>query len=363
MKKIVLALCCACLLWAFAGCAPAPDGASVGGNPKDRPAASEPPGEATAEPASGADENAPDTAPGEGTGMTPERMEEIYSLMIACSYEEYVGMGGREWHALPAAEKTAFIENLLLLADSLGADTSGRDLPAMVDSFDTWHYADEDEAGYGASLWTTGARMLDIPDFSYYQSVYSYKKALEAGEIAPLPDPLIPLADSFEPQRYVDLYLLCLGGDHQIANITREWATKESSFMYSGSIDAFEADGFEGSRSFSYSGSDGVLGRMDIGNSTDALPVLAAIGATSADGTLLHDPIDFYAVSLWEAPQLYILSKDESGTVHIAMLSFNRQSDAYEWDGNLYVTNDLCCFSRDGNFCYVDENGTLQTLP
>lgn len=174
---------------------------------------------------------------------------------------------------------------------------------------------------------------------------------------------ILAVADDPTVEYYVGSYLLCVGEGHNIVQMTRDWTLEESWFVQSGSLTPISTgDIFEDiSVSYSVGGEYGVFTEASFSNS-DLLPVLDAIGALDADGSMRTEQIQICAKSSFDAPILFVLTQDYDGLITFAALWYNELDGEYVWDGWLYETTEHCCFDQDGNFCYIDEYGVFQMI-
>ncbi|MDL2238230.1 hypothetical protein LJC56_10480, partial [Christensenellaceae bacterium OttesenSCG-928-K19] len=281
--------------------------------------------------------------------MSAELAVEIYALMQSCNYEIYWSAFAEDWAAYSDEERDQAAADILNFARAVNVDIQ-QDAAGFREELDQ-----ADISSY--CLWSVGCDMLNVPDQDFYTDVYLYQQAIDMGLITPAPDAVLETADSLLAVGGGYSPLLCLGRNHELHSITMEWATKEDFFAFSSYISPMD----DVDQSFYCSGENGVIQELTLGD-LDLLPLLAEIGATDASGTIVHDPIHFYAVNMFNAPQVFILSKDESGTVHINVLLYDQASGEYAWDGQTYLTNELCCFSNENVFYYMDESGILQPL-
>lgn len=89
------------------------------------------------------------------------------------------------------------------------------------------------------------------------------------------------------------------------------------------------------------------------------MELFVKMGATTSSGEIISDPIQFVAKSEWDAPQVYILSKDEQGIVQIAKLSYNANTEQYELEGEIAITGEMCGLSEAGDLFYMSISGNV----
>jgi len=294
--------------------------------------------------------------------FTEELIYEIYSIMNSHSFEKYRSVidGEETWNSYSDAEKTALFETFSSMAKELGLSFSN--------SESQWRENMDEDCGY-YSLWAGAFISLSINGdvqsrLSNFSSIFNYVRGLEDGKYSPLHPEILAAADSLTVEYYIGSYLLCVGGIHNISQITYKAMTHEEGIYYeSGGITAVDgADIFSDDHlSYYISGGNGVIESVSFGE-TEFVPVLRAVGAIDGDGLMLNDQIQISAISEFNAPVLYVHTQDGNGLITVAAVRYNQNAGAYEWDGEMFNTSERTCFTKDGVFCYIDENGKLQKV-
>ncbi len=289
--------------------------------------------------------------------MTPERAEAIFTAFAVNSYEDYVELSEEAWQAISADERTAMYEKFSAIAEEIGLKVSKSEsewLASMDWNIDTSNL-------FLCALMSLGYN--NTAEMTYLQSVYSYQKGVYDGKYMPLPDEILAVADNLRVEYNSGSYLLCVGGDHNIEQVTYEWTTQEESFYTSGSVTAVKTDDIFTNVKVPYSinGQNGVFANAKFGE-TDFLPIFKGIGAIDDNGAFLTEQIDICAVNVFDAEILYVLSREELGIITIAVVEFDEAESKYVWDGQTFTARDRCCLNRDNEFCYVDLEGSLQNL-
>ena len=289
--------------------------------------------------------------------MTPERAEAIFTAFAVNSYEDYMDLREEAWQAMSADERTAMYEEFSAIAPEMGLTVSKSEsewLESMDWNIDTYNL-------FLCALMSLGSN--NSAELTYLQSVYSYEKGIYDGKYGPLPDELLAVADNLRVEYHSGSYLLCVGGDHNIQQMTYEWTTQEESFYASGSVTAVKTDDIftDMKASYSINGENGIFKSAKFA-STDFLPIFQGIGAIDESGAFLTEQIDICAVNVFDAEILYVLSREDIGIITIAVAVFDEAQEQYVWDGQTYMARDRCCFNRDNEFCYVDLDGNLQNL-
>lgn len=289
--------------------------------------------------------------------MTAERAEKIYLAFANNSYEDYVDLSQEAWEAKNAGERTEMYEKFSAIAKEIGLKVSKSE-SEWLESMD-WNID-----MYNLFLCSLVSLDVDNADqIQYLQSLYSYKKGLLNEKYEALDEKILAAADNLRVEYNLGTYLLCVGGDHNIEQMTYEWTTEEESFAASGSVTAVKTDDIFTNVKVSYSinGQKGIFKTVQFA-STDLRPVFEGIGAIDANGAFLTEQIDICAVNVFDAEILYILSKEELGIVTIAVVEFDESQNEYVWDGQSFTARDRCCFNKDNEFCYIDLDGNLQNL-
>lgn len=289
--------------------------------------------------------------------MTAERAEAIYVAFADNSYEDYLELGQEAWDAKTAEERTAMYKEFCVIAEQIGLKVS-RNESEWLESMD-WNIE-------MYNLFLCALVSLDLDNdtqIKYLQSVYSYGKGVHDGKFEPLDENILAVADNLRVEYNLGTYLLCVGGDHSIEQITYEWTTQEESFAASGSVKVVVTDDTFADTSVSYSinGQNGVFETAKFGT-TDFLPIFKGIGAIDENNAFLAEQIDICAVNVFDAEILYVLSQEDIGLTTIAVVVYDDSRGEYVWDGQTYLTHDRCCFNKDGEFCYVDMEGDLWNL-
>ena len=296
--------------------------------------------------------------------FTEELVYEIYSIMESYSFEKYKSIMDAEeiWNSYSDAEKKEVFEDFSSMAKELGlgfsADESKwrENMPENVDYY---------------TLWASAFLSLSLNDWDSqgkletFVGVFNYVKGIEEGKYSPLHPEILGATDSVTVEYYLGSYLLCVGGAHNISQITYKAMTDEGGIYYeSGGVTAVEgADIFSDDHlNYSISGGNGIIESVSFGD-TEFVPVLQAIGAIDGDGEMLNDQIQISAINVFNAPVLYIHTQDESGLITIAAVRYDQSSGNYNWDGAMFATTERSCFTKDGVFCYIDEDGILQQWP
>jgi len=314
------------------------------------------------------DENYDDTE--ENTGfalidgiMTEELAYEIYTIMDLYSFGEYRYITDSEetWNAYTDDEKTELFENISAMATELG-------LIYSCSSESEWLEKMNEDVNY-YSLWASAYMSLSMDTESQRKmetcsNVYYYVQGIEDGKYSPLHPEILAKTDSYTVEYYQGDYLLCIGGSHNITQITREFANNDYGiFTQSGSVTSVVKEDIFESEDASYyiSGGEGKFENVDFGDA-DFIPILQSLGAADDDGTLINEQIQISAITLFNAETLYIHTQDGEGLIKFAVVRFNEDTNLYEWDGEIFVTPERTCFGEDKIFRYIDENGTLQSF-
>lgn len=294
--------------------------------------------------------------------FTEESINEIYSIMNSHSFEEYRSIinGEETWNSYDDAAKSALFETFSSMAKELGFSFSN--------SESEWRDNMDEDCGYYA-LWANAFLSLSLngdgqSKVENYASIFNYVKGIENGKYSPLHPEILAAADNLTVEYYIGSYLLCVGGNHNISQITYKAMTDEGGIYYeSGGVTAVDgADIFSDDHlSYEISGGNGIIDSVSFGN-TEFVPILQAIGAIDGDGLMLNDQIQISAINVFNAPVLYIHTQDENGLITVAVVRYNQNSGAYEWNGEMFNTSERTCFTKDGIFCYIDDNGTLQHI-
>ncbi len=303
----------------------------------------------------GGDDDEPEDYPAEtvSTGeieKTTEFATMVYSVFSEFSYETYDDMTTEQWLELSAEEKQEAYETFAGIHEGLGLSVSPQE---------EWLSAMDEDAEFYSERYVSGYAITNMgfEDPETLLALYRYAKGLSEGNYQPVHPEILAAADSLTVEYYSGSYLLCLGGSHSVAHLTRGWTEQESSFMQSGFVRPVGDD----SRDYSIGGSEGSFTYADFGE-FDLLPVLSGIGAIGESGELLGDQIDICARSMFDAPRLFVLTRQGDGPVTFAIAEYDADTGEYGWDGEVYMASDRCCFDVEGNFLYMDENGSLQTI-
>lgn len=291
--------------------------------------------------------------------MTAERAEEIYTVFVNASYEEYREPSDEEatatWESYDAEARTSMYQQFSEIAEALGLSVNSTEAE-WIEHMD--YYS-------SGSLFSRALISLDMDNdayLGYLRSIYSYQKGLNEGKYGPLDATILAVADNLVIEQYIGSNLLCVGGDHNIEQVTYEWTMQEESFAAGGSVTAVKTDDIFTDEKVSYfiNGQKGIFETVEFG-STDLLPVFKGIGAIDTNGAFLTKQVDICAVNLFDAEILYILSQDEAG-ITIAVVVFDESQGKYVWDEQIYTAIERCCFTKDNEFCYLDAEGELWNL-
>lgn len=297
-----------------------------------------------------------------GGSITEELAYEIYSVMDSHSFEDYINgtYSGDEWNSYSGAVKTELFENVSAMANDLGLGYSTSEskwldkMSQNVGSYSFW----------GSAFISLSLNYGSQDKLENYVSIFHYVKGIEEGKYSPLHPEILAAADSLTVEYYIGSYLLCIGGSHNISQITYEAMTDESGIYYeSGSVTAVDgADIFgDDNHSYTISGGDGAIESASFGDAELAY-VFRAIGAVDGNGIMMNDQIQISAISTFNAPVLYIHTQDDSGLITVAPVRYNKSEKVYDWDGEMFTTQYRTCFNKSGVFCYIDENGILQQI-
>jgi hypothetical protein len=307
------------------------------------------------------DEYEDDQAPSVGDGMTAARVEEIYTILKDAFYEEYnlytAEEATAEWETYDDEMRTLLYEQHCEIARELG-------IPVNFDEYDWIEYMNSDTRYNNLlvrSLLSLGNN--DVQYLSKMIGVYTYQKGVIEGDYESLHDDILATADDLTVEYYTDTYLLCVGGNHLIEQMVRGWSVEEESFGAGGTITAVKEDDTYDAVKVSYAvnGANGVFNTAEFGG-TDILPILRDMGAIDDSNTFLAEQIDICAVNVFDAEQIFVLSQEYSGTITIAVLTYDEIASAYVWDGQILTTDERCCFSKDNRFYYIDYEGYLLTV-
>ena len=305
----------------------------------------------------GSDDNS-NSAAGDGP-LTEDRAYEIHAVFKAYSFDEYYSSAGANWSGKDDTERTAMFDDFFGMASDLGIPFSVSE-EEWIENMD-WYGEDS------YSLWYRGFSSLS---FSYtydsviqhYVSVFQYVEGLEAGEYDPLHPEILAVADSLTIEYYADRPMLCLGGVHNISQIFIDSMNDAGGVYYeSGSVTAVEGADIFGDDNHDYSieGGNGVIDRAEFGD-TDLVQVFRAIGAIDDSGEMQNELIQISAISVFNAPILFVLTQDAAGLITFAPVRYS--DGAYDWDGEVFTTIERTCFSATGAFCYIDGDGSLRTI-
>lgn len=291
------------------------------------------------------------------TPITEEFAREVHTVMQAYSFDYYKGITSEQWKVFGCDEKNQMYEAFFGMLTEL-------EFPVNVTK-DAWILTMDEDAGFYSDyrIWGFAFENLGLYGAETLASLRGYIQGIEDGKYSALNSEIFAVADDITVEYYEGKYLLCVGGNHNIAQITKSWTTEDSMFDQSGSVTPVSTGDIFNDIDLSYyiGGSEGVFEYADIGD-TDLLAILKTMGAIGDSGTMLCNQIQISAKSCSNAPKIFVLSQNDDGIITVAVLEYSGDIGMYIWDGNLLTTSERCCFDNDGNFCYVGKNGTLQSI-
>lgn len=286
--------------------------------------------------------------------ITEEFAFEVHAVMQAHSFEDYKNIDAIQWGALNEEKKHQAYEVFFGILLDLGLPVNAEEV--------AWIKAMDEDADFYTDylMWGFAFQNMGFTEPEKLNLLDKYIQDIKEQKYAPLHPDIFNMADDITIEYNLGQYLLCTGGDHDMAQMTREWTTEETWFMTTGSItpvandDIFEEERVE----YSISGENGKMTTASIGE-VNLLPVFRGMGALGEDGSMAHEQIQMSAKTTFDAPSLYILSEGTLGKINIAILKYSKDDKKYVWDNKVLVTNYRSCFSKDGAFCYIGENGEL----
>lgn len=298
-----------------------------------------------------ADETAVNPVPGEA--LTDERVEEIYAYMQQLQFDRYWSEFREHWLEYSEEERTALLQSAMDFAAAMGIRYTN-DMDAAQENAE-WYFVTA-ETEY--CLWSVVCESVGIQssDQTYLNSIYFYAKGLADGEYSPLHPEILATATDLS----ISNQKLCAGSNSNISHISR--LDENGNFFTTGSVQAVDADGLDGFVDYQISIHEHMFATAEFGDA-DLLPALQAIGAITDDGMLADTAVQICAVNLFDAKRLFLLFRDEAGTTHITTVTFDEGAQQYVWDESAYTTTETACFNADGDFCYIDESGSLQLIP
>lgn len=279
--------------------------------------------------------------------FTPENVDQLYPSLKALSFEKYWRAFQEDWDGYSESERRGIYGGIVRFAQATG------DVPRK--DYDTWA---EDIAAYlggNDNVWYCASKAmgLNLDALPNAVSLFYYAQGLEQGDDPPLHPEILATADSLDIA-YGDDRLLCLNRNHSVVFINKEWTTAEDIFYHSGSVQPKGGDDL----SLYVEGEDGRMTRSTLGG-FDLMNVYAGMGALEADGSLRNNAIQICTYVFSDEVRLFVLTQDEAGVISIAILEYNEGKGSFAWDGQLITTTEQCCFSPDGEFCYIDDTGTM----
>jgi uncharacterized protein YxeA len=296
--------------------------------------------------------------------ITVEFAQRVYTAMEEHSFESYRSIDTEKWKALSGEDKHQMYEAYLGMLEDLGFSVNTKD--------EQWlEHMDEDvDFYYGYLVWGFAFKNLGLEEYNGVNGdeilvrLYTYISGIEAGKYEPLHPEIFDIADDMTVEHYVSQYLLCVGGMHNVAQLTKAWTKAESWFTQTGTITPISTgDSFKDKKiTYSFDGSEGKFTDAIL-DETDYMDVLIALAAISEDGTMLNDQIQISTKNVFDARKIFFLTQDDSGLISFAILTYDENQVKYVWDGKIINTSERTCFDNDSNFCYIDENGILQKIP
>ncbi len=287
---------------------------------------------------------------------TDEFAREVYSAFMDNAIDQYEDIVTEEWLEFSAEEKERVYDSISAMLIQLGFH------PVPLNG---WIAEMDSDADFYSDYYIRSFAIenMGYDDADGLWALFRYAEGMEEGAHGPLHPEILAAADVITIEYYLDSYLLCIGGTHCVTQMTREWMAQEPSFMQGGSVTPIDTgDIFENvSIDYIIYGENESFQRADFGD-TDLLPVMRGIGAIADDGAMLGQQLQISARSTFNAPKLFVMTEAEDGLITFAVAVFDEASGIYNWDGEVIRTYERCCFDADGNFLYIDENGSLQTI-
>lgn len=304
------------------------------------------------------DTNSSDTTSLDNVEITDEFARVVYAALKKHSFEKYKTVTAVQWLAYTQEEKHQAYEDFSAIHKELGF---------KVNLEDAWiRGMDEDAEFYSTDyyIFSFAIRQMGFDDPEVLFSLYNYAQGLDEEKYKSLHPKILSAADDITVEYYVGSYLLCIGGTHNIVQMTQKWTDQESSFIQTGSVtptstkDAFKDIDMD----YTIGGEDGYFQQADFG-AADLLPVFKAIGAIDKNGKMIQGQIQISAKGAFDAPKLFVLTQQSDGIIKFSVVEYDKDSTVYDWNGEVFTTSERCCFDKDGNFLYIDEAGTLQMIP
>lgn len=289
--------------------------------------------------------------------ITEAFARDVHTAMQTHSFENYNSITSEEWKTMGEEERHQVYEAFFGILTDLGFSVPTEE--------STWIEGMDEDADFYTDylIWDLAFQNLGFTGEDQLYALNSYIQGVDDGKYTSLHPEIFAAADDITVEYYEDQYLLCVGGNHNIAQLTKSWTTEESWFTQSGSVTPISTGDVFEDVSFSYSvgGSDGRFEEATFGEA-DLLLILKAIGAVAEDGTMQREQLQISAKSSFDAPQLFFLTQSDDGSIIFTVATYSEDDAMYVWDGKLFTTTERCCFDKDGNFCYIDNSGTLQTI-
>ncbi|HIW21998.1 MAG TPA: hypothetical protein H9887_08285 [Candidatus Dorea intestinavium] len=284
-----------------------------------------------------------------------EGLKEVSELFEKYELGKYVPLTGGDWFDLDLAEQDGVLESFYAFAQELGIETVD-DEKAIKESL-AFHLDKEspsEESLYGIFMNLVLTKYEKIQAFMFYD-INNYQKLLAEGVVAKIPQEIIEITNSFAVNKYVNTPNITLGHDEISVQLT-EADKNEPEIMQMGSLTAPNEEFIDQV----YEAQNGIFEDFYVGD-VDLLPILEEIGAITAAGKMEFKQLEVLH-TIFDVEKIILLSKDEQDELSIAVLNFDKQAETYVWDEEVYYGTGYTCFTTEGDFCYMDEEGSLNYL-